>query len=119
MSASNYSRSISARVREVVGMLVRGEYLELEELTNAMRLRASDIQAGVEEYGRRLVLPPNSAYDNIDAIAVVGSSPSAYSIRFRLYTEEDGASDLELRLTLVDHGPSGGIQVQLDDLLVA
>lgn len=86
MSASNYSRSISARVREVVGMLVRGEYLELEELTNAMRLRASDIQAGVEEYGRRLVLPPNSAYDNIDAIAVVGSSPSAYSIRFRLYT---------------------------------
>lgn len=95
MSASNYSRSISARVREVVGMLVRGEYC------------------------RTLVMPPETAYDNIDVIPIRGSEPQAYSVRFRLYTKEEGQSDLEVQLTLMDRGTGEEMGIQLDGILVA
>jgi len=36
-----------------------------------------------------------------------------------LYTEEEGRSDLEIQLTLLERGAGEEMDVQLDDILVA
>lgn len=73
----------------------------------------------MNEYGRTLVMPPETAYDNIDVIPIRGSEPQAYSVRFRLYTKEEGQSDLEVQLTLTDRGTGEEMGIQLDGILVA
>jgi hypothetical protein len=86
-----------------------------------VRLKASEIEYGVKVYGKTLVLPPPDAYSQVDVIPVRLSArtPQAYSIRFRLYTEEEGHSDLEVQATFVEESSSDFMTVELDDILVA
>ena len=101
-------------------MLSRRDYAGVEALSNGVRLKAEHIESGVNDYGRTLTDPPDDAYDNIDVVAVDGRSPAEYSIRFRLFTKEEGQSDLELQATLIDDNePSEVMRVEVDGILVA
>jgi len=110
---------IARRLQTVVELLVRGAYTELEVLTGGRRLRADDIEYELSEYGRTLVGPPETAFSNLYLVPVRGAVPPAYFVRFPLYTKEEGRSDLELQLTLTDHGAGTDMGVELDGILVA
>lgn len=109
---------IGHTLRRVVELLVQHDYAGLERLTRGVRLPASEMAGAIREYGRTLVMPPADAYSQADVMPIDGSSPEAYSVDFRLYTEEEGRSDLEIRLTLIDTGVEGMMKVELDDILV-
>jgi len=102
-----------------MNLLVSGRYADLEHLTQGVRLRASEIKEGVRDYGRTLVHPPPDAYSRIDAVLTTGTSPPAYSIRFRLFTLEEGLSDLELQATFIGDPNQEAMRVELDNIIVA
>ncbi len=113
------AKSIEHTMRVVVEMLARQEYSELERLTVARRLLASEIEAGVEEYGSTIVMPPNEAFSGIDVVEIGGSSPPAYSVRFRLHTLKEAPSDLELQATFRERPAGEMMEVELDNIIVA
>ena len=113
------AKSIEQTMRVVVGMLARGEYSELERLSDAMRLRASEIEASVRGYGSRIVMPPEAAFSGIDVVEIRGAAPPAYSVRFRLHTLDEGPSDLELQATFRERAADELMGVELDNIIVA
>jgi hypothetical protein len=102
-------------VRAVVALLVAGEYDEVERRTGGKRLTSADIAAAVTAYGRRLVHPPQEAFDELDVVRVAGVVPPTWSVRVGLWSAEEGRSDLTLELT-VTQGGGGSYGVELDDL---
>ena len=113
------SPRIERTLRKVVELLVRKDYPALEQLTRGGRLNAAEIGSGVDDYGRTLVLPPPEAFSRVDVVPVRGTTPPAYSIRFRLFTREEGESDLEVQATFIDNPASDLMTVELDNILVA
>lgn len=113
------TQQIEDTVRHVVKLLVTGQYHAIETLTNGVRLKKDEIEAGVLEYGRRLTPPPDEAYKVIDVVPIANTSPPEYSIRFRLYTEEEGRSDLEIQATLIYANDAPIMKVEFDNILVA
>lgn len=95
---------MKAAVRQVVSMLVQGDYETLERLTSGVRLTAAEMAEGVHEYGGSLILPPNDAFENLDVVEVEGSQPREWSVNVALWTAEEGRSDLTLELTLRESG---------------
>ncbi len=108
---------ISRATSLVVQMLVKRDYLSIEKLSAGNRLSATEIANVVKEYGRTLVLPPEESYTNIDAIQIENEVPSSWSVRFHLWTKEEGQSDLSIILTLTD-ATDDLIMVAVDDILV-
>jgi hypothetical protein len=98
-------------------MLVERDYLSIEELSDGNRLSAAEICNAVNEYGRTLIFPPEESYTNIDAIQIENEVPSAWSVRFHLWTKEEGQSDLSIVLTLTDTRYEF-MKVSFDDILV-
>lgn len=111
--------SMERALRRVIELLVQRDYAALEVLSRGSRLRASEIEEGVVSYGGSLVMPPPEAFLGVDVIRVQGAQPPAYSVRFRLYTLEEGRSDLELQATLVETADDGFMQVEIDNIVVA
>jgi hypothetical protein len=103
-------------VEFVVSMLVNGEWEELEKATGGIRLRGVDIARAVRQYGRKLVDPPREAYDTIDAILIKDAIPPQWSVRMKLWTAEEGVSDLTLELTLIQ--ANNNYRIELDDIHV-
>ena len=86
----------------VVGMLVSGDYAGLEAITGGNRLPANEIEEAIHQYGRTVELPPNGRIEDADVVAVEGSDPQRWSVWLRLWTAEEGRSDLTLETTVVD-----------------
>lgn len=118
--SSNPSPKLIATLKHIVELLVTGRYDELESLSHGVRLKAEHIRSSLDEYGGTLVPPPPSAFDEVDVIEIEGQPTPEYSIRFRLYTSEEGESDLEFQATFIDKDPSANLMdVEFDDILVA
>jgi hypothetical protein len=113
------SAKIEETLREIISLFVRKDYLALEKLSKGVRLKASEIEQGITEYGRTLVIPPPEAFQSIDVIPIRASVPRAYSIRFPFYTIEEGESDLELQVTFIDDPTREQMLVEIDGILVA
>jgi len=99
----------------MVDQLARGDYESLVGQFVKSRLTSDDLRTVIREYGRKLVSPPNDAYQNLDAVQVKGAAVPTWSVRAPLWTEE-GRSDLTLELTIAV-GP-GAPSIELDDLHV-
>jgi hypothetical protein len=97
-------------VREVIEHLVSRRYAELEAMTNGVRLKASDIDRAVAEYGRDLVPPPENAYELLDIVEVRGFSNTKWSVVIPLWTREEGRSDLSVELTLIRCGEKFAVE---------
>lgn len=110
---------VERTLRSVVELLVRRDYVGLERLTHSVRLTACEIEAAVKDYGRTLVMPPPGAFSRVDIVPIRATAPAAYSIRFRLFTEQDGESDLEIQATFVEGGSPGVMKIEIDNVLVA
>lgn len=119
MVNSNVRDRIKQTLIIVNDMLVRGDYAGLADLCGGLHLKANNIQSEIVGYGRKLIYPPNEAYEDVDAIQIQGRFPVQYSIRFPFFTEEEGRSDLELQATFIDSDPNSGImRIEIDGILV-
>jgi hypothetical protein len=105
------------RVRSIVGMLVARDYAGIERETEGQRLTAAELENGVAEYGRTLVMPPEHAFQKIDVVQVTAPGPRRWSIRFDLWSAEEGRSDLSLEMTIIERA-DGTLMVEVDDLHV-
>jgi len=106
-------------VSKVVNLLVAGDYRQLVRLAGADRYSAEDIgglENVIRQYGRTLVKLPDDAVRYMSVIKVTLPGPPRYSVNMSLWTAEEGRSDLEVRLTLIEH--DGEIATEFDDLLV-
>ncbi|MEU9844382.1 hypothetical protein AB0C69_34795 [Actinomadura sp. NPDC048032] len=91
-------------VRVVVGLLVRGDYEELETLTEGRRLSAAQMADAVTASGRELISPPDDAFADLEVTGVeqVSGGERAYRVALPLWTAAEGRSALVLRLTLTE-----------------
>jgi hypothetical protein len=103
-------------VRQVVECLVSGRYGDVEQLTGGTRLNALQIAKAITTYGRELIAPPTSAFDNMDVVEVKTATPPRWSVVMPLWTREEGRSDLSIELTVIRLGDAA--IVELDDLHV-
>jgi hypothetical protein len=103
-------------VREVMELLAAGSYAEVERLTKRVRLTAQEMETVIRDYGRRLVVPPEGAFEFMDVVEVRNADPPSWSVTMPLWTREEGRSDLSLELTIV--GGQKDLRVELDDIHV-
>lgn len=96
------TQRIAATVKQLVEWLVAGDFAAIERYSNGVRLSASLISDAILEYGHKLVMPPPETFENLDVIEIVDASPNRWSVRFDLWTEDEGRSDLSLECTLID-----------------
>jgi hypothetical protein len=89
-------------VRVVVELLVRGDYEELETLTEGRRLSASGMAEALA--GHDLISPPEEAFDALEVTGAeqVSDAERAFHVAFPLWTARDGRSALTLRLTVTE-----------------
>jgi hypothetical protein len=114
MNEIEYSR-IADSIRPIIALLVEGEFESLVQRCPDSRLTASELRTTVLQYNRTLVLPPNDAFDKLDVVEVQNSQPQQFSVRFDLWTKEEGRSDLTIELTLRETGKPL-LQAEIDDL---
>lgn len=93
---------IKQTIAHLVTLLVDRKYSEVVHLTNGVRLQVEHIQDAINRYGRILVAPPDKAYENLDILKVDDDTSQKWSVRFDLWTIEEGRSDLSIELTLIE-----------------
>lgn len=103
-------------VLQVLTLLAKKQYAELEMLTQGVRLCADHIDKTVAAYGRSIVVPPDSAFEFMDVIRVTIANPSRWSVTMPIWTQEEGRSDLSIELTVID--TVDGPRIEIDDLHV-
>ena len=103
-------------VRQVLSLLAKRQYAELESLTEGVRLKATDIANVVADYGRTIIVPPDDAYQLMDVVEVTATLPPRWSITMPIWSKEEGRSDLSVELTVIEDGRS--YRIELDDIHV-
>jgi hypothetical protein len=110
----------------VLALTVNGQYEALEELTAGKRLSANLIKQSIEEWPEKacphhFIMPPSESLTHLvmegglEPIPAV--EPQEWMVELYLWTIEQGRSDLNIRLTVID-ADSDYYQVELDDILV-
>lgn len=102
---------------DILRLLVEARYEEIEARTSGVRLSAAEMKGAVDNYGRRLRMPPPDTEVARSVVEVKGLSPRRWSVYVDLWTEEEGRSDLTLEMTVID-GPGPAFSLEIDDLHV-
>jgi hypothetical protein len=106
--------ALHSAVRRIVEHLVRGEYARVVEDAAVSRLTADDLRGAISDYGKTLVMPPDSMIPQMDVVTVTGTDRPTWSVWVPLWSREDGRTDLTLALTVTDDGHR--LRVEVDDL---
>lgn len=101
----------------IVSWIVAGDYHTLESYSAGKRLTAEMMRDAVLEYGRKVVMPPQSAFESFSIEKIEGMTETAWAVTFDLWTEEEGASDLSLECTFIERG-NEFMDVEVDGLHV-
>ena len=113
----NTEERIAKTSHQLVTWLVEGDYEALEKYTANVRLTADLILEAVAEFGHPIVMPPDSAFEAIDAIPIANSDSQRWSVRIDLWTSKHAPSDLTLECTFIDTGRQL-LSVEIDNLHV-
>lgn len=98
--------------------IVDKDYAGLEGLTSGVRLSAQMMREAVGKYGRVITMPSQSDLAKcIDIVECEGLGRRAWSVRFPLWTIEEGRSDLSIECTVYENG-DGSFGLELDDIRV-
>ncbi|WP_067468883.1 DUF7668 domain-containing protein [Actinomadura macra] len=90
-------------VRVVIALLVRGDFEELETLTEGRRLSASEMADAVDRYGGDLISPPEEAFAALQETgAAEAEGERLFAVDFPLWTAQEGRSALTARLALTE-----------------
>jgi len=96
--------AIETAVRIILGLLARGDYTTIEQVTRGRRFSAKQIERAVIEYGRRLVEPPVTWWEEVTVTPVDAGDEAAFHVAAPVWTLEEGRSDLTLELRLTKSG---------------
>ncbi|MCY2968449.1 MAG: hypothetical protein NT069_33295 [Planctomycetota bacterium] len=107
---------VKSIAKTLVKRLVAGQYEEIVRVTNGRRLSVEMIALAIREYGRELIEIPDPDFDSLDVVRVRNSDHPTWTVRVRLWTRDEGASDLCLEFTIADLPESRRIEV--DDIHV-
>jgi hypothetical protein len=115
-----YDARIVEETKTLVQWLVKHDYDAIERRSQGVRWPGTELKRAVAEYGRTLIMPPDQAFDALDVIAIQkDNGPRAWSIRFDLWTREEGRSDLTLEITLKESEQrTGEMVLEIDNLHV-
>ncbi|MCA9802287.1 MAG: hypothetical protein KC777_09885 [Cyanobacteria bacterium HKST-UBA02] len=123
--------SIQRLLREVVSLLVAKEWDKLCRIVPGWRDNSEGILEQLDLFPFELVLPPEEAFQAVSyedtlilptgwefpCLEIIKVTDSEWCIDYFLWTEEEGMSELALRLSFVQDG--GVMKVKsFDDLLV-
>ncbi len=88
---------IKQRVKELVKLLVNGEYGRLEKMSKIGELKSNELEEAILQYGERLTFPPEEAFNEMDIFKLDNPQKycEEYSIDIELWTN-DCKSDLIL-----------------------
>lgn len=111
------NQRITDTINKIIELLVQRKYQELERLCRGCRLTAVEIEQAIHDYNCELITPPDIDFESIDIIEITNSSPRAWSVRYDLWTKEEGRSDLSLEATLIDNGDNF-LTVEIDNIHV-
>ena len=93
---------IEAIVRSVIWQLVSKDYEGLIKRCPRSQYTADEIRIAVEQYGRTLVMPPASGYENlVRTYEVQGAEHPTWEVEAPLWTSEEGRSDLEIWMRVI------------------
>lgn len=110
----------------VLELTVSGQYEALEKLTHGKRASAEVIKQSIEEWPTKehphhFIMPPNQDINDLVMEGCLeplpGVGPERWLIELYLWTIEQGRSELNLRLTVID-ADDDLYQVVLEDILV-
>ncbi len=104
-------------VKHLFDLLASKRYEELEKMSNGIRLKATEIETAIEDYGKTLISMPIQGYNDIDIIEIKNDQSDQWSVNVPVYTKEEGTSDLTLELTIIE-SPSDFYTVEIDGLHV-
>lgn len=94
----NANEPLFSAICALVDALVRGAYAELEQDGRSGRLTAAHLRDAIATYGRTLIPLPDEAIRHMDVYPYT-ADPQVLTVDIPLWTEEEGLSDLTLRLT--------------------
>jgi len=109
---------VRAALEQVVSLLVAGRLDELEQIDRGGRMRADEWRSRLAEYGRTITKPPDPDFESADIIPLRGQENAAWSVWYRLWTEEECKSDLRISLKVRYRG-GDDVEIEVDDLRVA
>ena len=101
---------------KIIRLLVAEKYSELEEVTNGVRLNATEIAKIVAGYGKKLVVLPEDGFHLMNVVEVKNTNPKRWSVQIPLWTQEEGRSDLTLEMTVIDQKKD--FSIELDNIHV-
>ena len=96
--------------------MVAGKLGAIERLDRSGRMRATDWQNAIKEYGRTLREPPRNDFEAANVVPLRGQEDCAWSVWYRLWTKEEGRSDLTVELTVRLRGDD--VEIDADGLRV-
>ena len=108
---------VSLALKQIVPLVVAGRMEDIERIESGGRMKPEEWRTRIKDYGRKLTLPPPGDFELADVVPMQGKDRSGWSVWYRLWTEEEGRSDLGLQLLVFDQG--GIIKLEVDDLRVA
>jgi len=108
---------VVALIRQVIAWLVGGNFLDIEARSGGVRLSADLMRQAIEKFGRTLIMPPDEVFSNMDVIRVPNADRPTWSVRFDLWTKEEGRSDLSVECTVIDRG-DGELDLEVDNIHV-
>lgn len=106
-------KDLTLVAKHVMKLLVERRYVDLEEVTDGVRLSADAMADAVEEIGAPLVMPPPTVWNNLKAVAI-RNWPGAFSVHVDLYTA-GGRSTHQVEMTV--HEKGGRPVIELDDIV--
>ena len=96
---------VEVSVRIIVDLLVRGDYMAVERITQNFRMSAAEMHEAISEYGRTLVPPDPLTWWPQVVITPVTTEHGKVHVAAPLWTEEEGKSDLTVELWLTEFAP--------------
>jgi hypothetical protein len=113
----SFDSQVRSAILSVVDLLVQREYVLLANITGNSRFSAEMLERAVSDYGRTLIMPPSGGLPPDLDVTFEDAHPERLHAVMSLWTEEDGQSDLSLKLTLTVRR-SNLIDTEIDDLQV-
>lgn len=101
----------------ILNLLAESKYSELSELCIGNDIQAEDIERAVSDYPYKPIYPKSEINDLLNIIEVEDSNPREWSVYCDLWTEEEGRSDLNLQISLIE-SPGEFYQFQIDGIHV-
>lgn len=110
------NEKIKLVVRQMIAWLVAGDFESIVKMTQGVRMSSVEIKTAIQDYGRTLSIPPESAFGFMSSVEAQGTKVPQFSVHMPLWTREEGRSDLTMELTI--KFPDEDTAVELDDIHV-